>query len=449
MLTPAVTNGLTGNPVKPTTIGITATLEDVVTSGVELGRDQGRGLRRTGGRLHHPADGQPQRHRAVEALDRRRSDHLDGRHAARVDRRLRHEHRPAGLRRGHGRRGQPGNGANVPLLLDKAKPTIGATFSAVQSGANNQSLALSVSPVVDPTPLASGLSRTEYYLGTTDPGLGAGIVMAVSGGGVATATVNLNTTALASGGPVTVNVRSRDVAGNWSTTRTLTTRLAAPGDPLRPASRPADPAFNRPPHLLPADSTSSHPGPIAGPEPAGHGGRNRHAVRHAEHADQPGRGQPLLRQVPDAGRTAVSPAAAPPSPTGSPSTPSVPRMAPMPTESRSSTDARSSTAVTRFQVGFATGSSRCHADHDVERLDHGAPRQRRTTSRWTSTGQRRGTTRSSWSPSSGPRRSPSTGTGTPRRSPSPGLGSASSSASRELPALCSSTRTRPHGHPTK
>lgn len=100
--------------------------------------------------------------------------------------------------------------------IDKTAPTTG-TVSA------STTLLLLPGAVTITTPIAdslSGIARVEYYV-DTDPGIGNGTAMTVSGG-TATASVSITGGALSNH---IVGVRTLDKAGNWSAIQTVTISL--------------------------------------------------------------------------------------------------------------------------------------------------------------------------------------------------------------------------------
>jgi FtsP/CotA-like multicopper oxidase with cupredoxin domain len=97
----------------------------------------------------------------------------------------------------------------VNLVVDKTAPVLGALTAAPNptNGAENLTL---TAPVTD----ASLIAKAEYWLGTTDPGVGKGISVPVS---VVAGKVQV-TVPLGSVPPGTqlFNLRVQDLAGNWS-----------------------------------------------------------------------------------------------------------------------------------------------------------------------------------------------------------------------------------------
>ena len=105
---------------------------------------------------------------------------------------------------------QAGNGAtaSVTLDVDTAAPTVGTVSIRPTSPTAGQAFVLSA-PTSD---ALSGVVAGEWFVGT-DPGVGNGKAMTLSGG-VLSATTSM------AAGTRTIGVRSRDAAGNWSATRT-------------------------------------------------------------------------------------------------------------------------------------------------------------------------------------------------------------------------------------
>ena len=103
-----------------------------------------------------------------------------------------------------------GNSASVSITiqLDQTPPILGTPSWTANPVPMTQSTSITV-PVTDNL---SGVASGEYYLGTTDPGQGKGTPMTLSNGTLS-ATFGADTL---SPGIYQVNVRTEDIAGNWS-----------------------------------------------------------------------------------------------------------------------------------------------------------------------------------------------------------------------------------------
>ncbi|GAA1133414.1 hypothetical protein GCM10009630_34480 [Kribbella jejuensis] len=109
----------------------------------------------------------------------------------------------------------------VNLVVDKTAPVLGALTAAPNptNGAENLTL---TAPVTD----ASLIAKAEYWLGTTDPGVGKGISVPVSVvAGKVQVTVPL--TSVPPGNQV-FNLRVQDLAGNWSKAVNTTVSVQRP-----------------------------------------------------------------------------------------------------------------------------------------------------------------------------------------------------------------------------
>ena len=128
--------------------------------------------------------------------------------------------------------------ATTTLVVDKAAPTT----TGVTAAPNPTQGAITV------TVTATGNDATQVVAGElfrgTDPGVGNGTAMTVSGSGPWTVTGTLDTSALPEGS-ATVKVRVKDAAGNWGTAVSGTITVTAPlsfstagnrTNPARPSS---------------------------------------------------------------------------------------------------------------------------------------------------------------------------------------------------------------------
>jgi hypothetical protein len=105
--------------------------------------------------------------------------------------------------------GNWGATATGQLVIDKAAPTI----SAVSASPNPVVAPATVTLTATVTDTGT-LTRAEWFRGT-DPGLGNGTPMTISGSGPYTVTATINPATLGDGAQ-TLRVRARDAAGNWS-----------------------------------------------------------------------------------------------------------------------------------------------------------------------------------------------------------------------------------------
>ncbi len=106
------------------------------------------------------------------------------------------------------------------ISIDKTAPTVGALSFSVNPKAVSESTQLSATA----GDALSGVAGGEYFFGTNDPGVGSGTAMALSG---STLSATIGTSLLP--GVYTVNVRSQDRAGNWSTVSTGSYISGVPG----------------------------------------------------------------------------------------------------------------------------------------------------------------------------------------------------------------------------
>lgn len=108
-------------------------------------------------------------------------------------------------------------GAVVPvqIMVDKTVPTASAVI--VTTGTNSATVQATAADVTAGG-VQSGVGRVEFYV-DTDPGLGAGTAMTLVSGSTYSAAIPV---VVLSEGTHTVVVRSRDVAGNWSTNASTT-----------------------------------------------------------------------------------------------------------------------------------------------------------------------------------------------------------------------------------
>ncbi|MGW6194658.1 multicopper oxidase domain-containing protein [Kribbella sp. NPDC055110] len=109
----------------------------------------------------------------------------------------------------------------VNLVVDKTAPVLGALTAAPNPSGGADTLTLTA-PVTD----ASLIAKAEYWLGTTDPGVGKGISVPVSVvAGKVQVTVPL--ASVAPGNQV-FNLRVQDLAGNWSKAVNTTVTVQRP-----------------------------------------------------------------------------------------------------------------------------------------------------------------------------------------------------------------------------
>ena len=111
--------------------------------------------------------------------------------------------------------------ATTTLVVDRAGPvlTSGAASPSPTQGARSVTLTATAND-------ATSVVASEYFLGT-DPGVGNGTAMTVSGSGPWTATGTLDTSGLPEG-TVTVRVRAKDAAGNWGAVINIAVPVTAP-----------------------------------------------------------------------------------------------------------------------------------------------------------------------------------------------------------------------------
>ena len=123
--------------------------------------------------------------------------------------------------RGEDAAGNWGPMFGVDLIVDKTAPVLGTLVGSPSptNGAANLTL---TAPVTE----AVGLNTAEYWLGTTDPGVGKGTQVPVAVvGGNAVATISLAGIAL---GAQQFNLRVQDTAQNWSKPVNTTVTVSKP-----------------------------------------------------------------------------------------------------------------------------------------------------------------------------------------------------------------------------
>ncbi len=117
--------------------------------------------------------------------------------------------------------GNWGATASTVLVVDKAGPVLtnGAASPSPTQGARSVTLTVTAND-------ATSVAAAEFFLGT-DPGVGNGTAMTVSGTGPWTASSTFDTSALPEG-TVTVKARAKDAAGNWGATVNIAVPVTAP-----------------------------------------------------------------------------------------------------------------------------------------------------------------------------------------------------------------------------
>ncbi|WP_198675858.1 multicopper oxidase domain-containing protein [Kribbella monticola] len=109
----------------------------------------------------------------------------------------------------------------VNLVVDKTAPVLGA-LTATPNPTNGADTLTLTAPVTD----ASLIAKAEYWLGTTDPGVGKGISVPVSVvAGKVQVTIPLATV---TPGNQVFNLRVQDLAGNWSKPVSTTVSVQRP-----------------------------------------------------------------------------------------------------------------------------------------------------------------------------------------------------------------------------
>ena len=118
--------------------------------------------------------------------------------------------------------GNWGPTASTSLVIDKTRPTL----SGVAASPNPSQGARTVTLTATASDTASAISRVEWFTGN-DPGLGNATTMSLTGTGPYTATAQVDVASRPEG-PMSLTVRARDAAGNWSTATTTTLTITAP-----------------------------------------------------------------------------------------------------------------------------------------------------------------------------------------------------------------------------
>jgi hypothetical protein len=101
---------------------------------------------------------------------------------------------------------------NTNLVVDEAVPVISAVSAAPNPTAGATSVTLSATA----TGVGNDVTAAEWFTGA-DPGVGNGTAMTLSGAGPWSLSATIDVTAWVNG-DYTLNVRARDVIGNWSAT---------------------------------------------------------------------------------------------------------------------------------------------------------------------------------------------------------------------------------------
>jgi hypothetical protein len=123
--------------------------------------------------------------------------------------------------RGQDAAGNWGSMFPVNLVVDKTSPLLGV-LTATPNPTNGAATLTLTAPVTD----ASLIARAEYWLGSTDPGVGRGTSVPVSVvGGKVQVTVPL---AAVTPGSQVFNLRVQDLAGNWSKPVKTTVSVSKP-----------------------------------------------------------------------------------------------------------------------------------------------------------------------------------------------------------------------------
>ncbi|WP_157695606.1 multicopper oxidase domain-containing protein [Nakamurella panacisegetis] len=174
-------------------------------------------------------------------------------------------------------RGQDASGTwgplyTVGLVVDKTAPVIAGPLTGAPNptnGAANLTLTAALTESV-------GLGSAEFWVGTTDPGVGKGTRVSVSvTGGNAVATVPLVNVA---SGTVQFNLRVQDTAGNWSNALSTSVVVSRPNLIFANNFEPADPAWSGTTGLVAptaaAAQTAVEPGSTRGLSVTLAGGRN-------------------------------------------------------------------------------------------------------------------------------------------------------------------------------
>ncbi len=108
--------------------------------------------------------------------------------------------------------GNWGTTASTILLIDKVNPSV----SAIAVSPNPLLAGANVTLTGTGTDGATAITQAEWFRGS-DPGLGNGIPMTVTGSGSFSLSATIDTGSWTNGS-YTLNVRARDAAGNWSAT---------------------------------------------------------------------------------------------------------------------------------------------------------------------------------------------------------------------------------------
>jgi hypothetical protein len=139
--------------------------------------------------------------------------------------------------RGQDAAGTWGDLLAINLIVDKTAPVLGA-LTATPNPTNGAATITFTAPVTE----AVGVASAEFWLGTTDPGVGRGTVVSVSV--VNGQAVVLVPTAGIASGAQRFNIRVKDTAGNWSNAVNTTVTVSRPNGIFANNFEPTDPAWS-------------------------------------------------------------------------------------------------------------------------------------------------------------------------------------------------------------
>ncbi|HZC52732.1 MAG TPA: hypothetical protein VE441_09575, partial [Mycobacterium sp.] len=125
----------------------------------------------------------------------------------------------------------------INLIVDKTAPVLG-TPTATPNPTNGAATITVTAPLTE----ATGLGSAEFWLGTTDPGVGHGTVVSVSASN-GQAIVIIPTAGIASG-VQRINIRVQDTAGNWSNAVNTSVTVSRPNGIFANNFEPTDPAWS-------------------------------------------------------------------------------------------------------------------------------------------------------------------------------------------------------------
>jgi hypothetical protein len=157
--------------------------------------------------------------------------------------------------RGQDAAGTWGDLLAINLVVDKTAPVLTAPLTATPNPTNGAATITFTAPVTE----ATGVGSAEFWLGTTDPGVGRGTVVSVSV--MSGQAVVLVPTAGIASGTQRFNIRVKDTAGNWSNAVNTTVTVSRPNGIFANNFEPADPVWSAMTGAISTTAAAAMPGP--------------------------------------------------------------------------------------------------------------------------------------------------------------------------------------------